>query len=375
MRQLFLFLFFAAAIAGLGYAAVTPVSAGAAYAPWATERTGVAARLPAELSEKATAALAENALDWASVAMDGQIAILSGEAPREEERAEAIAALLASVGPGGWVQGGVVAVRDLTTLAPPISPYEWRAVRSGDRVTLAGATPTRASRAELVAYAGELFPGGVADQMIIARGAPDEPAWVGVARAAIAQVAALEDGRATLRDERLTIEGRAPDILTRNRVTDALAYLPSPFLAAARVESPAGPGGEPESAALTAEQIYEPISDIGVCREVFASLMAEGSVDFAANEPAIAKESYPLLDRLAIAAIRCEGMQVTITGGGEAASEGDAYADLGLRRAQAVADYFILKGIAQDRLAAEAREASADAAPAESSIVSFDINP
>jgi outer membrane protein OmpA-like peptidoglycan-associated protein len=370
MRQLFLFLVFAAVIAGLGYAAVTPVTAAAEYAPWVAERTGVAARVPTELGARAAAALAENDLDWASVEMDGQIAILRGEAPREEERAEAISALLAAAGPGGWVQGGVVAVRDLTTLAPPISPYEWRAVRSGDRVTLAGATPTRAARAELVAYASELFPGGVADQMIIARGAPDEPAWVGVARAAIAQVAALEDGRATLRDERLTIEGRAPDAVTRNRVTDALAYLPSPFLAAARVESPE-PAGEPEAEALDEAQTYEPIADAGVCRDVFASLMAEGSIDFATNEPAIAKESYPLLDRLAIAAIRCEGMKVTITGGGEAASERDAYADLGLRRAQAVADYFILKGIGQDRLAAEAREASADVAP----VVSFDINP
>lgn len=367
MRQLLLFILFAAMIAGVGYVAVTPVTAH----PMIAERSGVAEKIEAGLGLVAQEALTASALEWASVEMDGQIAVLRGEAPREEERAQAIAALLAAAGPGGWVQGGVVSVRDETTLAPPISPYEWRAVRSGDRVTLAGATPTRAARAELVAYAGDLFPGGVADQMIIARGAPDEVAWVAVARTAIAQVAALEDGVATLRDERLTVEGDAPNDGVRNRVQTALTQLPYPFLAAARVEAPEG--AAPTETALAEAEGLEPIADLGVCRDTFAALLAEGAIDFAEEDAAIAKESYPLLDRLAIAALRCEGMRVTITGGGEVANEGDAYTALGLARAQAVADYFILKGISQDRLAAQARErggsvAEADAAAAPATV-------
>ncbi len=372
MRQLLLFIVFAALIAGVGYVAVTPVTAHALIA----EQSGIAEKVEEKLAVDAEAALAASAFEWASAEMDGQIAVLRGEAPREEERAEAIAALLAAAGPGGWVQGGVVAVRDLTTVAPPVSPYEWRAVRSGDRVTLAGATPTRAARAELLAYASELFPGGVADQMLIARGAPDEAAWVVVARAAIAQVAALEDGSATLRDERLTVEGAAPNDGVRTRVTTALTQLPYPFLAAARVVAPEGPA--PIEVALAEAEGLEPIADVGVCRDTFATLVADGALDFAEDDAAISKESYPLLDRLAIAAIRCEGMRVTITGGGEVTNEGDDYAALGLRRAQAVADYFILKGISQDRLAAEARErsdaASADGSVTEASVVEFAVD-
>jgi len=365
MRQLLLFIVFAALIAGVGYVAVTPVSAALL-----AGRSGLAARVESDLHAQAESALEASSLDWAHVEMDGQIAVLTGEAPREEERAEALAALLGAAGAGGWVRGGVVAVRDFSTIAPPVSPYEWRAVRSGQRVTLAGATPTRAARAELVGYAGELFPGGVADQMVIARGAPDESAWLAVARTAIAQVAALEDGRATMRDERLTIEGGAPDNVTRDRVTAALSHLPSPFLAAARVESPEVESGDVETAVEDAEG-YEPITDIGVCRDVFASLLVDDAVAFGEGDDAIAKESYPLLDRLAIAAIRCEGMNVTITGAGEATSEGDEFTALGLRRAQAVADYFILKGISQDRLATQGR-ARTDA-PA-TAVVEFEIS-
>ncbi len=366
MRQLFLLILFASAITGICYLAATPVTTQVL-----ARYSGVAERIEADLGALATTALEASTLEWASAEMDGQIAILRGEAPREEERAEAIAALLAAAGPGGWMRGGIVAVRDLTTIAPPVSPYEWRAVRSAGRVTLIGATPTRAARAELVAYAGQLFPGGVADQMLIARGAPDETAWLAVARTAIAQVAALEEGRATLRDERLTIEGRAADSLSRDRVTAALAQLPSPFLAAARVEAPEAEDGQLEAAASDARGL-EPIAELDVCRDVFSALLEEDRVEFAEGEAAIAKESYPLLDRLAIAAMRCEGMGVTIQGGGEPTSGNDAYVDLGLRRAQAVADYFILKGISQDRLGAEPRARTGDLRSAP--VVEFEIN-
>ena len=371
MRQLLLFIVFAAAVASVGYVAVNPVSAS-----YLAERADVAARLERELGAAAGQELQESGLTWSSVEMDGQIAVLTGEAPREEERAEAIAAVRRATGPGGVLRGGVMAVRDLTTIAPPVSPYEWRAVRSGERVTLVGAIPTRSARAELVTYAGELFPGGVADQMIIARGAPDETAWIAVARTAVAQLATLEDGNALLRDSRVTIEGRASDGVTRNRVTAALSHLPAPFLAAARVEAPEEAGAAPAPPLENGETV-EPITDVDVCRDVFGALMEDVSIDFAVDEPAIAKESYPLLDQLAIAAIRCQGVIIRIEGGGEPESDASAFTALGLSRAQSVADYFILKGIAQDRLeplAQTSSERDEPAAPEQTTIV-FALNP
>ena len=102
---------------------------------------------------------------------------------------------------------------------------------------------------------------------------------------------------------------------------------------------------------------------------------AEQRLNFADGEPAIAKESYPLLDRLAIAAIRCDGVTITIEGGGGSSDDGDAA--LGLRRAQSVADYFILKGIVGDRLdpVARASGAAAQSTNPASPVISFVVNP
>jgi len=366
MRQLLLFIVFAAAFAAVGYVAVTPVDL--AYIGAAS---GAPVRVEQALQTASEEALTARDLDWAQVELDGQIAVLRGEAPREEERAQALNAVRTAAGGGGPASRGVMAVRDLITIAPPVSPYEWSAVRAGGRVTLVGAVPTRAAKAGLAAYAGELFPGGVANQMVIARGAPDEAAWVTVARTALSQLSVLEDGRATLKDERLTIEGLANNAVARDRVTAALALLPAPFLAAARVEASAD-GMVAESLVREAEAL-EPIVDLAVCRDVFVSLIDGEQIDFSANGSAIAKESYPLLDRLAIAAMRCEAARLTIVGRGEADvapgpdapsdagdDVADAYAALGAGRARAVADYFVLKGVAQDRLVTDAGDAPSE---------------
>jgi len=350
MRQLLLFIVFAVAFAGIGYVAVTPIDVAYVGAP-----SGAPARMEVALQTASEEALVARDLDWARVELDGQIAVLRGEAPREEERAQALAAVRNAAGGGGPARRGVMAVRDLITIAPPVSPYEWSAVRAGGRVTLIGVVPTRAAKAGLAAYAGDLFPGGVANQMIIARGAPDEAAWVTVARTALSQLAVLEDGRATLRDERLTIEGLANNAVARDRVTAALAHLPAPFLAAARVEASEVTGVDAENLIREAEAL-EPIDDLETCRDVFAALTDGEQIDFSANGSAIAKESYPTLDRLAIAALRCEVVRLTIIGRGEAgaSAQADAYDVLGAGRARAVADYFVLKGVAQDRLLTQA---------------------
>ena len=343
MRHVLTFILFVLAVCGIGYVAVNPVSAGPV-----TEYLDVAHHIEGDLQGKANAALAEGGLEWAEVEMDGQIAFLRGRAPREEERAEAIALVRDSSGHGPWSRGGIMAVRDQSTLAPAASPFVWRAVRSGDRVTLSGHVPTRAARAELAAHAGELFPGGVADQMEVARGAPDEFAWSTVARTAVSQLAALSEGQATLSDVSLTIEGVAANARARNRVSEAIGNLPAPFLAAALVEALDTPEVpiDPLAEALR----LEPITSIEACREQLAAGRASGAIEFAAGEPTLTKESYPVLDQLAITALRCEEMRFSVEAGGDLADGGEDYADLGLQRAQHIADYFVLKGVALDRM-------------------------
>ncbi len=321
--------------------------------------TGYAARIEAQLQQAVDEALAETELDWASARVEGQIATLEGEAPREDERGEARAAVQVAAGPGGVWNGGIVRVDDETTLAPPIAPYEWSVTRDGDRATLTGAVPSRAARADLVAFARELFPGGIDDEMTIGRGAPggDEATWANVARAAIEQVARLTTGEATLRDERLSIVGDAGDARARERVTSELFRLPPPYVAIARVEAPDEVGAE-EAAAEEEAVDRSPIEGREACQEAFDAAAAEADpVGFGEEDAVIENESYALLDALSILALRCQRVSVVVLGAAVEEGVDDA---LALARAQAVADYFVLQRMPPQRVSAELVQAQDD---------------
>ncbi|MEM9616788.1 MAG: OmpA family protein [Pseudomonadota bacterium] len=62
------------------------------------------------LQRKAESALAEAGADWALVRVDGQKAVLRGEAPSEDARNEATDAVASAVWSGGLILGGVTAV-------------------------------------------------------------------------------------------------------------------------------------------------------------------------------------------------------------------------------------------------------------------------
>ncbi len=64
--------------------------------------------LEARLRESAESALARDGFGWARVAMDGQVARVSGDAPSPEALEAARFAVLTSSGPGGLLFGGVV---------------------------------------------------------------------------------------------------------------------------------------------------------------------------------------------------------------------------------------------------------------------------
>ncbi len=77
-------------------------------------------------AEKRLAARAEAALDgagWARVEIDGQKAVLTGEAPSEAARARLVAQVTKAAGPGGPALGGVTKVdaSGVAIAAPPVA--------------------------------------------------------------------------------------------------------------------------------------------------------------------------------------------------------------------------------------------------------------
>lgn len=341
---------------------------------------GAAGKIEARLEAAAQEAVRALDYEWLSVTVDGQIATLTGDAPREAERADARASILRAAGPGGPWRGGIVAVRDETVLAPPVSPFEWRAVKEGRSVTLTGVAPSRAIRTDLDEYARALFQGGVANELVIARGAPDEKAWLTAARTALAQLASLEEGRAILKDARLRIEGAAPSAQARERITAAIVKLPQPFTAAAVLDAPeeaaassdGGAESRPETGTASATDTLAPptpapaatpvqapapaanqINDMNVCQAMLDGMLAVEQVQFQSGRAEIEKESYPLLDRLSLVAKRCARASLVVEGHTDSTGVPSANMRLSERRAQAVADYLVLQDIPSARVRAQ----------------------
>jgi OmpA-OmpF porin, OOP family len=157
-------------------------------------------RIEADLAARATAGALKAAAPWASATFEGRDGVLAGVAPGPSER-EAAQVALASL-------PGVRLVRDAATILAEDRPYRWTATRDGARLTLAGSVPTEEARAKLLAEARSATAGAtIVDEMKLARGAP--PTYEAAATYALAQLARLPDGKATLTDATLALSGTA----------------------------------------------------------------------------------------------------------------------------------------------------------------------
>lgn len=104
---------------------------------------------------------------------------------------------------------GVTLVADKVT-PPAVSPYVWSARRKGNQIQLGGYVADETLREQIFAHAKKTFPRhAIVDRMETGAGAPDGLA--AVARAALEQLARLENGEVKLVDRKVRIEGQAPD--------------------------------------------------------------------------------------------------------------------------------------------------------------------
>ena len=188
-----------------------------------------AARLEARLETKAHQALQLAGIDWASVDMDGQTAILTGGAPSGDAAEDAARVVLRSSGQGGVLFGGISQVENHAHTAEAVRPYVWTAEKMADgQLVVSGHVPSKAVRAALMLEAGAVSKGPAEDRMIVAAGAPDGN-WQGIATLAIRQLAELDAGSAVLEDAVLTVRGQSMDDGLRARVTGATGAVAAPF--------------------------------------------------------------------------------------------------------------------------------------------------
>ncbi|HVV42792.1 MAG TPA: OmpA family protein [Nitrobacter sp.] len=176
--------------------------------------------LEADLTAQATATLKDSVLNRVGLSTAGRDVTFAAEAFSEEGRSSAVASVEAVP--------GVRLVNDQTALVPESKPYVWSAARDVAKVTLGGNTPLPTIRNKLLDAARATFPGvEVVDQMNFARGAPNR--FDVAALLLIDQLTRLKDGKITLSDNKVELEGMARDLGGREAIAAGLNNLPDGF--------------------------------------------------------------------------------------------------------------------------------------------------
>lgn len=188
-----------------------------------------ASAMEAELEAGADAALAEAGIVWARVEMEGQKALITGSAPTEEAKTQAVETVLTSAGPGGYVFGGVTAANTVFSNADVISPFVWRAKKAQDgSIELSGYVPNAAAEEALLSAANAFSGNRADDRTQIGDGAPAGD-WIGAAEAGLVGLSRLESGTAILNDTRLSVSGVASSQAIRDEVSALITGLAKPF--------------------------------------------------------------------------------------------------------------------------------------------------
>lgn len=196
---------------------LTAVAVIAVAATQIRQMPGSAPQARAKLQEKTREALNASNAGWASVAMDGQKAIISGAAPDKELRKAIITKIATAEGPGGLISGGVTAVdANRLTIRPPLpvaDPFIFIAEREGGLISLSGHVPDQKTRDAIYRLASNLFPGAeISGQLDIASGAPATPdAWLNATSASLRGLSHLRKGAVQASDGAFELTGEAED--------------------------------------------------------------------------------------------------------------------------------------------------------------------
>jgi OmpA-OmpF porin, OOP family len=198
---------------------VIPLAVFWAMAAWTSTQP-----MESDLAARSGAALKDTVLDKSRIAVAGRDITFAADAFSEDGRRSAVASVQAVP--------GVRLVNDETRLVPEASPFVWSAERDVVRVTLGGDSPLPSSKGKLLEAARAGLGGvEVVDQMNLARGAP--PRFENAALLLVDQIGKLKDGKITISDGKVSLDGMARDLGGREAIAAALKNLPEGFSVAA----------------------------------------------------------------------------------------------------------------------------------------------
>ncbi|MGI9382293.1 MAG: OmpA family protein [Methyloligellaceae bacterium] len=226
-------------------------------------------------------------------------------------------------------------------------PFTWSARRKTGRVTLTGNIPNEDSRQVLMEAVRYGFPGAaVDDRMVLAGGAPD--GWLSAAKLGLAQLQRLKSGQAKLTDRALHLSGIAetPNEAQTIKAT-LMSSLPATFQASDAITITAAAVDHAVQIARTG-----PSAEIEKCQSFMDEILKRNTIQFETGLDRLLRDSMPVLDELVGVARRCQRTRIVVSGHTDADGETLNNLDLSRKRAQAVVEFLISKGVTAKRLTA-----------------------
>jgi OmpA-OmpF porin, OOP family len=313
------------------------------------------------LLDKALSAIDAAGADWAGVEVDGQKAVLFGEAPSRE----ALDRLKAAVGRAQWLGG--LALGGITTLdasnmtvfsGPPLAdPFVWIAELQAGQLVLSGYAPNPSARDAVFLLAAMRFPDAdISGALEIASGAPPEDGWLSAASISLQALARLDNGAVEANGPAFEVSGVAADSARAAAIERLMALIDNGFSGAAKltlappeIAQPEITSEEPADTGAAPAEVIEPDRALR-CAEQSRSILGNAQISFARDRASLNGPSRALLDALAAALGACPDLKIAITGHTDAAGGAEANRRLSLARARAVGDYLRAAGLDNARI-------------------------
>jgi OOP family OmpA-OmpF porin len=284
---------------------------------------------------------------YANVAMSGNVATLTGQAPSEAmaQQATTLAENTKCSACKGKRKWHVVDNQMTFNTLPTQSPYTFNGVKDeAGNVTLSGYVPSEAAKADLLATANSTFSGTVTDRTIlVANGAPDGE-FVGVTKTYMQELALLDKGRFAQENYAGFISGDASSGDVRAKINSMGAALPGKY------------GSEFAANISVADMVAENVGEVkseSICQTLFDDLNQGKTIEFATDKAEIrGAASFDLLNSLASAANQCASFRFKVDGHTDNVGKDDYNQWLSEARANTVVAYLNQNDVALSRMTA-----------------------
>lgn len=293
------------------------------------------------------AALDAKGYENIQVDMDGNQAVLTGQAASEVEKRAAldIASKTECSACNGKRQWHTVKDEMTFQSLPTQTPYTFSAIKDANgNVTLSGYVPSEVEKADIFMAANRIFNTKAIDRnVVVANGAPDAK-FLDVTQTYMGELARLDKGRFSQEDYNGLIVGTSVDPEVRTKINSVGPTLPAKYAAgfAANIDVP-------QMAAVNVGEIKSET----VCQSIFNDLKGDTRITFDTGRANIkGAESFDLLNKLASAANQCAAFRIKIDGHTDNVGDDASNQRLSEARAETVKNYLASQDIEVDRMTA-----------------------